>query len=125
MGINGVSTRKVAAITEELCGTYSLHRLFLPSTRGWTLSSIAGTSRHFYTKNLDCSGKERYIKKTSRTSLAEVLLSSQFIFSRSLVFDKSRVVTGTVVLAAPAKVTVPVAGLEYVIIDIRIKGAYP
>jgi hypothetical protein len=87
MGINGVSTRKVAAITEELCGTYSLHRLFLPSTRGWTLSSIAGTSRHFYTKNLDCSGKERYIKKTSRTSLAEVLLSSQFIFSRSLVFD--------------------------------------
>jgi hypothetical protein len=28
--------------------------------------------------------------------LAEVLLSSQFIFSRSLVFDKSRVVNGTV-----------------------------
>jgi hypothetical protein len=52
-------------------------------------------------------------------------MSKQISFDLTTAFDKSRVVTGTVVLAAPAKVTVPVAGLEYVIIDIRIKGAYP
>jgi putative transposase len=47
MVINGVSTRKVAAITEELCGTSFLHQLFLPSARGWILLSAGGTSGHF------------------------------------------------------------------------------
>jgi len=37
-------------------------------------------------------------------------MSKQISFDLTTAFDKSRVVTGTVVLAAPAKVTVPVAG---------------